>query len=205
MSEGIPRKPDAQTTATWWLFGLLGAVVVLLSLGGESWTQALRYEREAVLAGDFWRLVTGHLVHGSSRHLLLNGIGIVLVASLFPRHYPVAAWLLVLVGSMAAIDVGFVFWEPQVTWYVGLSGVLHGALAAGAIAWWRYEKKALALALSVILIGKLAWEQWRGGLPLAGSLPVVVEAHLYGATGGALVAALIQGVLPGWSFRPRSL
>ena len=76
-------------------------------------------------------------------------------------------------------------------WYVGLSGVLHGALAAGAVAWWRYESKLLALLLSAIFAGKLAWEQWHGALPLSGDLPVVVDAHLYGALGGALAGVLL--------------
>jgi rhomboid family GlyGly-CTERM serine protease len=204
MSEGIPRISGARTLPAWWLFGLLALAVVLLSLGGESWTHALRYEREAVLDGEVWRLITGHLVHGSGRHLLLNEAALVAIGLLLARDYSPAAWALVLVGSMAAIDLAFVLWEPQITWYVGLSGVLHGMVAAGAVAWWRREKPALALAISAVLVGKLAWEYWQGALPLA-DLPVVAEAHRYGAVGGALVAALIEVACPDWSFRPRSL
>jgi rhomboid family GlyGly-CTERM serine protease len=204
MSEGIPRISGAQAPSAWWLFGLLALALVLLSPGGESWTQALRYEREAVLEGEVWRLLTGHLVHGSLRHLLLNEAALVVIGLLLARDYSIAAWALVVVGSMAVIDLAFVLWEPQITWYVGLSGVLHGMVAAGAVAWWRREKPALALAITAILIGKLAWEYWQGALPLA-DLPVVAEAHRYGALGGALVAALIEVARPDWSFRPRSL
>jgi hypothetical protein len=95
--------------------------------------------------------------------------------------------------------------EPQLEWYVGLSGVLHGALAAGAIGWWRHESRALALALTVVLVGKLAWEQWHGALPLSGDMPVVVDAHLYGAVGGALVGGLLWVRSRGWSKRLTSL
>jgi rhomboid family GlyGly-CTERM serine protease len=204
MSEGIPRNSGPPTPPSWWVFGLAALVLVLLSLGGESWTQALRYERQAVLTGDFWRLVTGHLVHGSPRHLLLNVAALVGAGLLLARDYSPAAWLLVLTGSLASIDVAFVFWEPQIQWYVGFSGVLHGVVAAGAVAWWRREKPALALAISAVLLGKLAWEYWQGALPLA-DLPVVAEAHRYGALGGALVAALLEVARPGWSFRTRSL
>lgn len=204
MSEGVPRNFAVRMPPAGWLFGLLAVLLVLLSLGGESWTQALRYERDAVLTGEFWRLLTGHLVHGSPWHLLLNVAGLAAMAWLFSRDYSAAAWLLVMTGSLAAIDLGFVLWEPQITWYVGFSGVLHGVMAAGAVAWWRREKPALALALSAILLGKLAWEYWQGALPLA-DLPVVVEAHRYGAIGGALTAALIELTRTDWSFRPRSL
>lgn len=174
-----------------WLLGLVLLALVLLSLLGESGQLALRYQRDAVLQGEYWRLVTGHLVHGSLQHLILNTAGLGLIAALFPHDYSWRAWLLVALFSVLAIDVGFVFYEPQLLWYVGLSGVLHGALAAGAIAWWRHESRLLALVLSAIFVGKLAWEQWHGALPLSGSLPVVVDAHLYGALGGALAGFIL--------------
>ena len=49
----------------------------------------------------------------------------------------------------------------------------------------------MALALTLLLVGKLAWEQWHGALPLSGDMPVVVDAHLYGAIGGALAGAVL--------------
>jgi rhomboid family GlyGly-CTERM serine protease len=173
------------------LLGLAILALVLLSLLGESGRLALRYEREAVLQGEYWRLLTGHLVHGSWLHLLMNGLGLGLVAALFDRDYSLPAWLLIALFSVIAIDLGFVLYEPQLLWYVGLSGVLHGALAAGAVAWWRHESKLLALLLSVIFVGKLLWEQWRGALPLSGDLPVVVDAHLYGAIGGVIAGTVL--------------
>ncbi len=193
MSDAVPGRIRAPTAVSSiqgaWLVGLLAAVLVLLWLTGETGRELLRYERTAVLQGQYWRLVTGHLVHGSGQHLLLNAVGLGLIAALFPREYTVRGWLLILASSVVIIDLGFVFLEPQLAWYVGLSGVLHGALAAGAIGWWRHESKPLALALTAVLVGKLAWEQWHGALPLSGDMPVVVDAHLYGAIGGALAGA----------------
>jgi len=188
-----------------WLVGLMVAAVVLVSLGGESWREALRYERAAVLHGEYWRLITGHLVHGTTQHLVLNVLGLGVIAALFPREFSLGGWLFIAALSMAVIDLGFVLWEPQLEWYVGLSGVLHGVLAAGAIAWWRHESKGFALALTAILTAKLAWEQWRGALPLSGDMPVIVDAHLYGAIGGALAAAVLWAFQRGWSPRPASL
>jgi rhomboid family GlyGly-CTERM serine protease len=187
------RSPSAPRGSRW-LLGLQCAAVVLLSLSGEQTTLALRYERVAVLHGQYWRLLTAHLVHGSVRHVLLNLAGLGLIATLFGRDFRPRQWILIWVLSAVAIDVGFVWFEPQLEWYVGLSGVLHGMLAAGAVMWWRSEPKPLAIALSTILVGKLVWEQTQGALPLSGDLPVVVNAHLYGAMGG-LVAGI--GV---WAF-----
>ena len=195
MSDAVPGRIRAPTAVSSiqgaWLVGLLAAAVVLLWLTGETGRELLRYERTAVLQGQYWRLITGHLVHGSGQHLLLNAVGLGLIAALFPREYSLRGWLLILGSSVAVIDLGFVFLEPQLQWYVGLSGVLHGALAAGAISWWRHESKPLAAALTAVLVGKLVWEQWHGALPLSGDMPVVVDAHLYGAIGGALAGALL--------------
>jgi rhomboid family GlyGly-CTERM serine protease len=196
MSDAVPGRCQGPTAVSWiqgaWLVGLLAAALVLLGLSGEAGRELLRYERLAVLHGEYWRLVTGHFVHGSTQHLLLNAVGLGLIAGLFPREYSVRGWLLILVSSLVTIDIGFVWLEPQLEWYVGLSGVLHGALAAGAIGWWKHESKPLALALTAVLVGKLAWEQWQGALPLSGDMPVVVDAHLYGALGGALAGAWLS-------------
>lgn len=197
----MSHKPSASATAITlrqasWFLGLLAAVLVLSWVGDEPLRHALRYERTAVLQGEYWRLLTGHFVHGTTAHLVLNLAGLTIVAVLFARDYSLGEWLLILLLSIATIDAGFVFYEPQLDWYVGFSGVLHGALAAGAIAWLRHESRHLALALSLILVGKLAWEQWQGALPFSGDMPVIVDAHLYGAIGGALAAGIL------WLRRP---
>lgn len=185
-----------------WLLGLLCGLPVLFALGGEAARLALRYERTAVIEGEYWRLLTGHLVHATSAHLLLNMAGLGLIGALFHRDYSLRQWLTILLTSVAAIDAGFVLFEPQLQWYVGLSGVLHGALAAGAVAWWRHETRPLALALTIVLIGKLGWEQWQGALPLSGDMPVIVDAHLYGAVGGLAAGCAIWLWSRRWSARP---
>jgi rhomboid family GlyGly-CTERM serine protease len=193
-------------TVGMWLVGLISATVVLLGIGGSTVERALRYERAAVLeAGEYWRLLTGHLVHLSASHMALNLAGLLLIAVLFPRQYSPAAWLTVGLISVATIDIGFLWNEPELEWYVGLSGVLHGALAAGAVAWWRSESRLYAFLLSVLLVGKLAWEQWSGALPTSGAMPVVVNAHLYGAVGGLFAALGLQLGRQLWPGTPRPL
>ncbi len=188
-----------------WLHALIGMAIVSLGLFGRAAVESFRYERALVLNGDYWRLISGHFVHGSTQHLLLNLVGLALVTALFWRDYATRAWLFIIALSIAAIDIGFVFYEPQLTWYVGYSGVLHGILAAGAVAWWQRGPTALALALGAILIGKLVWEQWQGALPLSGDLPVVVDAHLYGALGGAIAASILWAWRQPWLSRHPSL
>jgi len=184
----------------WAMLGLAFATMVLLWLGGDAVRVALRYEREAVLNGEIWRLISGHIVHFDLRHLALNLGGAALMVLLFAANYSWLPWIWILSVSVVAIDIGFLWLEPQLIWYVGVSGVLHGVLAAGAVAWWRTESKWMSAALTAIVVGKLSWEQWQGGLHLSGNMPIIVDAHLYGAIGG-LVAAL---VLNAWMGRAKS-
>jgi rhomboid family GlyGly-CTERM serine protease len=94
-----------------------------------------------------------------------------------------------------ATDLGFLLFEPQLEWYVGFSGVLHGLMAAGLVAWLRATRDAVTWIVVVLFAAKLAWEHVAGPLPFTAqslSMPVVHEAHTYGAVGG-LVAGLWLG------------
>jgi len=171
------------------------ALLLLLQLGGAATASALRYDRSALLAGQWWRLASAHLVHLDLRHALLNGLGLVLMWALFVRDYRGRQWFLILLAAAAAIDAGLWFRDTSVLWYVGASGVLHGVMAAGILAELRRGELA-GLVLAVFLLAKLTYEQWAGALPFAGpAVPVMVNAHLYGALGG-LAAALWMRPLP---------
>jgi rhomboid family GlyGly-CTERM serine protease len=195
ITNGTKQLNDKSSTS--WLArrGLLTIAVVtivalLLAVGGEPVRTALQYDRASIRNGELWRLITGHLVHGSWRHTIVNVLGVVLMAALFNRTYSIRSWLMIILVGATCIDLGFWFLMPQLQWYVGLSGVLHTVLAAGTITWWKTESKFLAGLLTLIMIGKLIWEQTQGALPLSGELPVVVNAHLYGEIGGLIGAAL---------------
>ena len=180
------------------LWSSVGALLLLstsLQLAGLE--SALRYDRPGIEAGEVWRLLTGHLVHLGPTHLVLNAIGTMLVAALVGTHLRPAAWVGTWTLSALAIGLGLWWGRPDLAWYVGLSGVLHGLLAAGTLAALadRRERPFAALVL-IAIVAKLGWEQWHGALPgtaaVAGGA-VVVDAHLFGALGGALAGAIVLG------------
>lgn len=186
----------------WRLLLLLAITVIALSFTGKAGRELLRYQRDAIVSQhEYWRLLSGHLVHGSWQHTWLNLVGLGLIVSLFRSTYAPRHWCWIALASIICIDIGLPLFMPQLQWYVGLSGVLHGLLAAGALAWWRLEEAWLAAALSTFLVGKLGWEQWQGALPLTGDLNVIVNAHLYGAIGGVLAGLAFIRHLKG---KPRS-
>jgi rhomboid family GlyGly-CTERM serine protease len=163
--------------------GAVLAVLLAVAATGEAGRTALRYERSALSHYQWWRLVTAHLVHLSLWHALLDCAGLVLMWILFAREFSVRRWLAILLCAAATIDAGLWFLSPAVDWYLGASGVLHGALAAGAVAWYR-RADAMGAGLLVLLVAKLIYEQLHGTSVLAHGLPLVPQAHLYGALGG---------------------
>lgn len=172
---------------------LAAACLLLLmpTIGGEAGRQLLRYDRNGLAAGQWWRLLSAHVVHLDLRHALLNSVGLVLMWALFARDYSPKAWLAIVLGAIAAIDAGLWLGDSTVLWYVGSSGALHGVMAAGALAHLRNrERDGWILAGALAL--KLLYEQWVGALPFSGSDPVVVDAHLYGVLGGTAVAAFLK-------------
>jgi rhomboid family GlyGly-CTERM serine protease len=162
------------------------AALLAAALAGEGVREALRYDRDALANGEWWRLATAHLVHLNFEHALVDVLALALLWMLFGRDYSPRAWLLVLAGAAAAIDLGLWLTDSTLIWYVGSSGVLHGVFAAGAAAHLRRGERDGWL-LAVLLVAKLTYEQSVGALPLVPG-PVVVDAHLYGALGGVLAA-----------------
>lgn len=170
----------------------VGLLVILIALGlvlalGDSADALLRYDRGAIAAGGWWRLLTAHAVHLDLHHFVLNALGIVLMWALFAADYDLAEWCIIVCSGALAISSGLWWLSPQVTWYVGASGVLHAVMGAGCArhlaerAWDRW-----------LLVGcfaaKLAYERWGGH-----SEPwVVSDAHRYGAACGFAVGAALS-------------
>src|ERR1700733_6649741 len=168
-----------------WLLLIVLTLDALLGLG-DSVTLALRYDRSAIAAGGWWRLLTAHIVHLDVHHLILNELGLVLVWSLFAQDYDAVEWCAIVLSGALAISSGLWWLSPRVSWYVGASGVLHSVMAAG-VAKHLAERSWDRWILAVGLCAKLAWEQWGGpAAPL-----IVVDAHLYGATCGFIVGAAL--------------
>ncbi len=172
---------------------LLSLCVTLLIIqsGGASAQSALRYDRDALAAGQWWRLLTAHVIHLGFEHALLDVAGLALMWALFARDYPWRGWVLILGLSVVGVDAGLWLLSSTTQWYVGSSGLLHGVLAAGAVAHLR-SRQPDGWVLVLFLVGKLVYEQSAGALPLTAGGAVIVDAHLYGAVAGALAALLLR-------------
>jgi rhomboid family GlyGly-CTERM serine protease len=176
--------------------GSIVVLSVLMAIGGSPARSALRFDRAGIQNHEIWRLVTGHLVHLGWIHFLMNIVGLTLVWLLFGGYFSSRQWIAILVVAIAGIDIGLWFLDPGLEWYVGLSGALHGMLAAGIVAG-AMRGSLEAAILGFLLLAKLVWEQWLGPMPGSAGIAggdVVVNAHLYGGVAGGLAALMVDRV-----------
>lgn len=172
---------------------VLAAASVALGAGGEPARLAARYERAGLAAGELWRLATAHCVHLGWAHTLMNLAALGVIAMLFGGVMRGRDWVLGTLLAAAAIDAGLYWLEPEVAWYVGLSGVLHGLVAVGAARLVAVQP-ALGAAVLAGLAVKLGLEALGGPSAWSAALvegPVIAAAHVYGTAGASAYAAVI--------------
>ncbi len=149
----------------------------------------LRYDRNQPL--QFWRFITAHLLHLGWVHLGFNLAGLVLITALFLPEWNVKSFLYAFFSSAILLNVCLYLLSPELIWYVGLSGILHGLIAAGAVYSFQVQPKFALLVLAGCAI-KIGWEQFTGSSVGTEELiggKVAFDAHMFGYIGG-LIGAL---------------
>jgi rhomboid family GlyGly-CTERM serine protease len=170
---------------------LLSALSQLSLLSGFDW---LQYARADIQAGQWWRFITGNFVHLSWRHFAMNVVALVVIMTLYPNCLRSKSMLWVFLCCCLSVTLGIQLFSPEIQWYVGLSGALHGLLVTLIILGYLADKHWLNLILLVVVTAKLSWEGIMGPLPgseMSAGGPVVVQAHLYGFLGGLVVTTWI--------------
>lgn len=173
----------------------LAAVFVLLGALAADVNPWLQYDRAALASGQAWRLGTAHLAHLGLAHAVLNAAAWILVWRIGRGILSGGQWGWLLAGSAAAVNAGLYLFSPDVAWYVGASGMLHGAFAGMAWLAARGTAPQFGRILLGLLAAKLIWEQVSGsaiGTPVPGIAPVVTSAHFYGAIGGWMTAVALR-------------
>ncbi len=175
---------DAFKAARWQFAGAV-ALLSLLLLASPPTLTLLMWERTAIADGQVWRCLSGHLVHLSATNCLSNLMRLLLIGEYLGDELALAEVCALAVGTAAGISLCLWWFSPQIHWYVGLSGVLHGLWAGCALAWFCRNGDRVAAAALLLLVVKLV-------LPANSynPLPVVTVAHGYGALCGLIWAVL---------------
>ncbi|MAD14889.1 MAG: rhombosortase [Alteromonadaceae bacterium] len=172
----------------------LGPIIIcviasMLFIAEPSSSMWLAFDRESISQGQWWRVLTGNFLHTNFNHLLLNLAAVVLLWSLHGQYYRTAHYLLMLGVFSFGVSAGIYYFEPEMQWYVGLSGILHGVFVWGAYQDIKYDVTS-GWILMVGVWAKIANEQIAGPSGSIAELidaSVAIDAHLFGAFCGLLV------------------
>jgi rhomboid family GlyGly-CTERM serine protease len=153
----------------------------------------LNFQSQAILSGEFWRLITGHFLHTNFEHLMLNIGGLFLLWALHGEYYEYGSTVALALLCGILTSVGLLL-ASDTTHYVGLSAIIHAIFAWGAIQDIRCGLRSgwmLLLGLSI----KVAYEQIYGGSAEVAEMigaDVAVDSHLWGAVSGLFLALFFK-------------
>jgi len=180
----------------YWLALLVSVLCIGLYLAGLAMPfvdQLLAYQRSAITQGQWWRLVTGNLLHTNHWHLLMNLTGLWIVLFLHHFHYQLKGVSLLFLLLCLLEGLGLYLGYPQLLGYVGLSGMLHGLFAYGALMDIQHKLKSGYLLLLGVIF-KVTHEQFYGAsedVTVMIGARVATEAHLVGMICGIICAAVV--------------
>ncbi|MDH3348265.1 MAG: rhombosortase [Desulfobulbaceae bacterium] len=193
----MQKIKDISTVNTVPLYSISLGVLSFILFYTSAALQALQYDRLAVGRGEVWRILTGHLTHWNTEHLIWNvavfcGLGI--LSELYDRK----GYLLCLALSSLIIPLSLWWLEPSLSSYRGLSGVASGLFLFVAVRILMdniNNKQWLSVAAAVIFttgfLGKIIYETITGATVFAstgGLYEPVPLVHFIGGLAGLVVA-----------------
>lgn len=186
----MPEGPSAARALPLVCAGTALACLALAASGALPGPLALL--RGPTLDGQWWRLWSGHLVHYTAQHALLDALALFLFGAIAERAIGSRRLLLELLLAAPAISLALLASAPALIEYRGASGLATFLAGRALPALWRNSRplaQLLGLALLLRTIGEAL------ALPLASaSLPPDVltawPAHAFGLACAALAIPL---------------
>jgi rhomboid family GlyGly-CTERM serine protease len=174
----------------------LPALGAAFALAPESWSSVLEYSRDALAAGEEWRLWTGHLVHFSTRHAGIDLATLLVFCAAIEKRCGCRVLANRLLWMPPLLSLGLYFTAPELAVYRGASGLCVAFGVMFGLALWRESRRLrpLLLLLAVLFAFKSANEAAGFALDFAGldgTARVAWQAHWL----GVLLALLFDGCL----------
>lgn len=164
-------------------------VCIILALTAPLSSDFLAYDRNQLNNYQVWRLISGHFLHTNLMHLVLNIAGLALLWALHGHYYQTSRYLTLFSILCLGTSIGLFLFAPQMIWYVGLSGVLHGFFIIGAY----FDIQNKFKTGWIMLVGvwlKVFHEQIYGASENVAQLidaNVAIDAHLFGTMTGSSI------------------
>jgi rhomboid family GlyGly-CTERM serine protease len=166
-------------SASWWYVVASLLLMVCLQIIDS---QNFRFQQDWVQKAEFWRIITAHWIHFNWQHLLLNGVGLVLCVAIVRPAWSIGRWIVYNLLLAIGISMLLTWFNPELDWYVGYSGVLFGVFLLAAIDLYKTER-VIALLLGMGVCSKVVLEQTSSVTVTTSDfigVPVIIDGHLYG-------------------------
>ncbi|MGI5310175.1 rhombosortase [Rheinheimera sp. WS51] len=149
----------------------------------------LTYDRAALDAFQWWRLLTGQFIHLRLHHLLLNLAGLSVAWLLFAENLAGFRYLWLLPIIALSCSTGMLFFAPEINYYIGFSGVLYGIFTWGA-AQDVMQQKTFSRLILMAIIAKATYEFFIGPLQITAinANPLATAAHFFGVASALCIA-----------------
>jgi len=140
----------------WLTLGLTLLFVCLYLFNGQLF-QSWVFDQAAISQGEWWRWITGHLIHFNFEHLFWDLVGFVILGTVIelsrPRH--LISSLLISCFCVSA----WLYWgnSPYPT-YCGLSGALNGMLVVAALIRMKDTENKVYLWVILLTVFKMVFE-----------------------------------------------
>lgn len=181
--------------------GLLVGVALpaSLAIASPTLTRLLEFDRGALLRGELWRLVTGHLTHWNLEHLFWD-LATFLVLAIVSLRRSIRNTLTCLLSGALAISLSILAWQPEIVCYRGLSGIDSALFALLAVCQLKdsyQERDLLVFRITLValagFLAKTGYELFTSQTLFvdcseAGFVPLAL-AHAVGGLVGAVTAA----------------
>lgn len=177
----------------WCVAFFFAALVVFLAVFHTFFNPFLQYDYLMFSKHQYWRVITAHFVHLNFHHALMNLAAAALILFMFSEFITALWWVCLSLILSLCVSLGLYFFDSNVHYYVGFSGVLYGLWMCGALICLRHIP-LISIAICCVLTYTV-WQQQDENFD-AGYLAswidgqVIVNAHLYGFIAGITCALL---------------
>lgn len=174
------------------------AACLLFALVPALLIEFLSGDRSAILRGELWRLWSGHLVHFSLRHALIDSATLLVIGTIAEVEFGSRSTALSLLVGAPLISIGTLLASPALFDYRGASCIAVALATAIGLSWWRSRptSRPVLAILVLCLVAKIGFDAIGMSVTLS-ALPdgvrVAWQAHLLsGVLGGLGYLALTR-------------
>jgi len=179
-SHGSRRLP-------WHTFILLLIAFAMYVFGGPA-AEGLVFDRQAIMQGELWRLMTGHWVHADWEHLAWNLMALGILGWMIETSLGHLKLYTALIAGICLVTAWVWWFIPSLNYYCGLSGILNTLLFVMLIDGWRWSRNYIFPLVAIAATAKIGFELFQSSAIFTHtSWPAIPEAHLAGALAAMLL------------------